>query len=319
MEKKYSVFVSSTYEDLKEHREKVIYSLVENNFFPVAMEFFQASSDNKWERIKKLIKDCDYFILIVGGRYGEIQHDDKSFIELEYDFALENNIPVNVFVVNSIDELRSKDVDHGEKRESLNRFIRKIQDDKISKSYKNVDDLKAVVVNSLNRLIIDSPRVGWIRGTTYKIKETLNERIDFEIDITEITKWINTENITIEYNPIGKDYSIFSFENFSSESLALSVKEVWDILRLKCLQELPETEIGKSLNLLIDRKIKVSIKDKFSFNDTNIFKDSFDNVIRVFVDRGLIEPSLKSKLSIKNQKDCYWKLSSLGEVINSGK
>lgn len=39
MEKKYQVFVSSTYEDLQEERKKVMEALLQMNCFPVGMEY----------------------------------------------------------------------------------------------------------------------------------------------------------------------------------------------------------------------------------------------------------------------------------------
>lgn len=51
MEKKYQVFVSSTYEDLQEERKAVIEALLQMNCFPVGMEYFNASDDSQWDVI----------------------------------------------------------------------------------------------------------------------------------------------------------------------------------------------------------------------------------------------------------------------------
>ena len=59
MEKKYQVFVSSTYEDLQEERKKVMEALLQMNCFPVGMEYFNASDSSQWEVIKSLIRECD--------------------------------------------------------------------------------------------------------------------------------------------------------------------------------------------------------------------------------------------------------------------
>lgn len=63
MNKKYSVFVSSTYEDLKEERQEVVNALLKMDCFPVGMEYFNASDKSQWEVIKNLIEECDYYIL----------------------------------------------------------------------------------------------------------------------------------------------------------------------------------------------------------------------------------------------------------------
>jgi len=63
MEKKYQVFVSSTYKDLTEERQEVIQALLELDCIPVGMEMFPAADDDQWTLIKRLIDDCDYYIL----------------------------------------------------------------------------------------------------------------------------------------------------------------------------------------------------------------------------------------------------------------
>jgi len=70
MDKKYSVFVSSTYTDLVAERKQVIDALLQMNCFPIGMEYFNAEDDTQWNIIKNLIKECDYYIIIIAGRYG---------------------------------------------------------------------------------------------------------------------------------------------------------------------------------------------------------------------------------------------------------
>ena len=65
MNKKYSVFVSSTYEDLKEERQEVVNALLQMDCFPVGMEYFNASDQSQWDVIKSLIDECDYYVLII--------------------------------------------------------------------------------------------------------------------------------------------------------------------------------------------------------------------------------------------------------------
>ena len=51
MQKRYQVFVSSTFEDLKEERQKVIEALLKLRCLPAVMEFFVASDDSQWDLI----------------------------------------------------------------------------------------------------------------------------------------------------------------------------------------------------------------------------------------------------------------------------
>ncbi|MEJ8764206.1 DUF4062 domain-containing protein, partial [Phocaeicola sp. HCN-40430] len=99
MDKKYQVFVSSTYEDLQEERKKVMEALLQMNCFPVGMEYFNASDDSQWEVIKSLIRECDYYVLIVAGRYGSIEEESgKSYTQKEFEYAVEQGVPVISFV-----------------------------------------------------------------------------------------------------------------------------------------------------------------------------------------------------------------------------
>ena len=70
MDKRYQVFVSSTYEDLQEERQEVMHALLELDCIPAGMELFPAANEDQWTLIKRVIDDCDYYLVIVGGRYG---------------------------------------------------------------------------------------------------------------------------------------------------------------------------------------------------------------------------------------------------------
>ena len=98
--RKYQVFISSTYSDLVEERKKVLDVLLMADCIPAGMEAFVATDVEQFEVIKKVIDLCDYYILIIGQRYGSINPDTGiSYTEMEYDYAIKNKIPVLVFVL----------------------------------------------------------------------------------------------------------------------------------------------------------------------------------------------------------------------------
>ena len=66
LEKKYQFFISSTYEDLKEERNKAIQAILTMNQFPSGMEMFSAADDDQWKIIKEAIDSSDFYILIIG-------------------------------------------------------------------------------------------------------------------------------------------------------------------------------------------------------------------------------------------------------------
>lgn len=87
--KEISGFISSTYEDLKDERAAVTQCLLDNNCIPVGMEQFPSSNMSQMDYIKKMLDDCDYYILIVGGRYGSLDDDGVGYTEKEYDYAIQ--------------------------------------------------------------------------------------------------------------------------------------------------------------------------------------------------------------------------------------
>ena len=98
MEKRYQVFISSTYTDLKDERERVTQAIMGLNCIPAGMELFPAVDEEQFNFIKKVIDDCDYYILIIGGRYGSVSQNGLSYTEMEFDYAMEKGIKVMAFI-----------------------------------------------------------------------------------------------------------------------------------------------------------------------------------------------------------------------------
>jgi hypothetical protein len=119
MDKRYQVFVSSTYEDLREERQEVMQALLELDCIPSGMELFPAASDDQWTLIKQVIDDCDYYVVIVGSRYGSSGPNGKSYTQMEYEYALSQNKPVIGFLhfdPAKIAAGKSESTDDGRKR-----------------------------------------------------------------------------------------------------------------------------------------------------------------------------------------------------------
>ena len=55
MNKKYQIFVSSTYKDLKQERQVAIDSIIKLRHIPAGMELFSATGENQFEMIKPII------------------------------------------------------------------------------------------------------------------------------------------------------------------------------------------------------------------------------------------------------------------------
>ena len=168
--RKFSIFISSTYEDLKEERQAAMQVALENDLIPVGMEQFHAAPIDQWSLIKKMIDDCDFYLLIIGGCYGSMDGGEQiSFTEKEYNYAKQQGMPVYVLVENENNITKSKmdKTDTSKKQEKLNKFREKVMDDKNTVDI--FDDIKALRYNlsaSLrNAKEYASADAGWVRVT----------------------------------------------------------------------------------------------------------------------------------------------------------
>jgi hypothetical protein len=176
MEKRYQVFVSSTYADLKDERRAVIQTLMEMDCIPAGMELFPAADETQWEFIKRVIDDCDYYVLIIGGRYGSTSAEGLSYTEQEYDYAVSKELRVLAFVHDEPETLPEDKVEEdAELRARLAMFRGKVMTGRLVKPWKTASELPGLVALSLGKTIKAYPAVGWVRGDQVASKELLSE------------------------------------------------------------------------------------------------------------------------------------------------
>jgi hypothetical protein len=83
-DKRYQVFVSSTFLDLKDERQAVIQAIMEMDCIPAGMELFPAIDEAQFAFIKKIVDDCDYYVIILAARYGSSAHESPHFLTSRY-------------------------------------------------------------------------------------------------------------------------------------------------------------------------------------------------------------------------------------------
>jgi hypothetical protein len=89
-DKKFQIFVSSTYIDLKEERQAAVEAILSAGHIPAGMELFSAGDESQMTVIKRWIDESDIYLLILGGRYGSIEpKSGKSYTQLEFEYAVE--------------------------------------------------------------------------------------------------------------------------------------------------------------------------------------------------------------------------------------
>lgn len=176
MEKRYQVFVSSTFMDLEKEREIAVQTLMKMDCIPSGMELFPAADIEQFEFIKKVIDDCDYYLLIIGGKYGSMTDEGISYTEKEYDYAQEKGIKVIAFLHKSPENLPAKDSETTtETIEKLNTFRDKVSKGRLVEFWENKDQLAGMVALGITSLKKIHPAIGWVRADQTSSIESLGE------------------------------------------------------------------------------------------------------------------------------------------------
>ena len=315
MDKKYQVFVSSTYEDLQEERKKVMEALLQMNCFPVGMEYFNASDDSQWEVIKSLIRECDYYVLIVAGRYGSIEEESgKSYTQKEFEYAVEQGVPVISFVHKHPESLPvTKYEQEPLKRDKLKDFKSCVQK-KLCKFWDNADGLSSQIVLSLTSLIKSHPRTGWIKADEISSAEANKEILALRKENDELkallAKSKEDEPEGIEKLQQGDDQIDIKFKYNGGGRKNKIITTTWnDIISLLAPLMVDECAEYK-LRITLDSfyKSEFNIDSSYSIDNTNF------QTIKVQLIALCIMKISERKRTAKDT-DTYWTLTPYGNKL----
>ena len=335
MDKRYQVFVSSTYEDLQEERKEVMQALLELDCIPAGMELFPASNEDQWSLIKRVIDDSDYYIVIIGGRYGSTNDEGISYTEMEYRYALETQKPIIAFLHKNPEEIKSRFTEKTQEgRERLNLF-RDLAKTKLVRHWTNSSELGSVVSRSLVNLIKQFPSVGWVRadaaaaGNEDTIRELLslkkeNEELKKQLQHNKVTAPAGSERLAQGDDPISITFR-YRAETIRDETeyLSDSITTTWNNLfaiiaphmSIECSELAMKWAISsyghELLHDIMQKKLTRYGYREFSF--FNMDDREFQNIKIQFKALGLITKSIKNR-SVKD-RETYWTLTDYGDFI----
>ena len=165
-DKRYQVFVSSTYKDLREERAEVMRALLKLNCMPAGMELFPAADDDAWTLIQGVIDECDYYIVIVAGRYGSPDDEGVGYTEKEYRYALSKGKPIIGFLHGDPGEIIDRKTEQSQEGKRKLQEFRKLIKQKTVKYWKTPEELGGEVIASMVHLMKSKPATGWVRADT---------------------------------------------------------------------------------------------------------------------------------------------------------
>lgn len=298
MDKRYQVFVSSTFTDLEQERSAVIQTLMEMDCIPAGMELFPAIDEEQWEFIKKVIDDCDYYLLIIGGRYGTIADDGLSYTEKEFDYAVSKGLKVVVLVHENPEELPlAKSERNEDARSKLMKFIDKASTDRLRKTWSTAKDIPGLVSLSMSKTIKTYPAIGWVRADKLSNESDLRSMIELQKENERLRKEIEENKPKHQYdlpeNIAGLDkefninYHLTSIDimdsNILYNSLTKSFSEIFSFLSPIIFKGTSEIILKKKMNDFISSFLRNPYYNAY-IND-----DDFQIINLQFVALGLTE------------------------------
>lgn len=174
--RKFQVFISSTFKDLETERLAVMKALMGIDCIPAGMEDFPAFDEAQLTYIKRVIDESDYYVLIIGGRYGSLDDTGVSFTEREYEYAKASMKPILAFIRTDIDSLPAKHTEQdADMRARLARFRDEVSRSRIVKFWARPEELPGLALVAINQATKLVPQIGWVRGDNLEIGELVGE------------------------------------------------------------------------------------------------------------------------------------------------
>jgi hypothetical protein len=148
------IFISSTYDDLIDHRKAVIDAILRLGHQPIAMEYFGSKPvEPKIAALDKL-EESDVLVGIYAYRYGTIpKGDSKSITEQEFDSAIKLGIPCFCYRVDEDSPWPPK-YNQGRNKKKRDVFLKKIDRFLRSQFTNQPDQLAKQVAADLKRDIL---------------------------------------------------------------------------------------------------------------------------------------------------------------------
>ena len=320
MEIKHQVFVSSTYKDLIEERKEVIHALLELDCIPAGMELFPATDEDAWSLIKEIIDNCDYYILIIAGKYGSVSNEGVGYTEMELDYAIKTNKPILSFIFEDIDTLPASKVEKTEVAQSRLKAFREKAQTKHCKFWTTPHDLGGKVSRSLVQLKKKHPSDGWVPGRYAVDTKMLRELEYMRVKIAKLEHELGQTEAPIGSENFAQGGNIFTChanlkQNSTGTEQNTNLSQSWDIIFSYCgsilAGECTEEELNNKIKLCFWHATPKNI-EKYNSNSKLIIPYVYFDEIKLQLQAlGLITQG-KKKRSVSDTST-YWQMTPYGK------
>jgi hypothetical protein len=151
---KKTVFISSTFLDLKEERKKVWDTLEKFDVVVKGMEQFGARKTTPLATCISEVEQSDIYVGIIGMRYGsEESSSGKSYSQLEYEKAVEQNLEILIYLIDEENANVTPNLIQYDKIPKLNNFKTILRDKHTIDTFSNAQDLVTKLERKFKELL----------------------------------------------------------------------------------------------------------------------------------------------------------------------
>lgn len=285
LEKRYQVFYSTSGEDTRPERLMLTQTLSTMGCFSWGLEQRTPLSSTL---VRRQIDDCDYVVMLIGGKYGEQSVTGESYMHLEYKYAVTKNKPIIVFMAKhpELKEFALRE-SRPELVERFDEFCEELKQKHEVIYYQHVRDLEMNIRNYIPKFIEKNPQEGWVRThhveqLKKKIKE-LEERMGINpvkrtiISPRSVTTPMITPTVEIYsfdhlpkvalLNDVALDYRIHAYQdgNFSDVHLVrhLNWLQLIELFGKYFMEPTPEEIFNKCVNDYLNETSLAEVQLKY--------------------------------------------------------
>lgn len=295
-------------------------ALLSLDHFPAGMELFPASDDDQWALIKGVIDDSDYYVLVMGGRYGSTTAEGISYTEMEFDYAKLCKKPILAFVHQDPDSIPAGKTELSDAaRARLKAFRTKVETGRHIKFWTNPGDLQAKVIQSVSAETKRNPQEGWVRAgraTDPALLEGLRNEVEslrLELAAAKSEAPSGAENYAGGTDEFRVHFTSSLWKEGNYKYQAHDVPVTWNSIFFEVGPLLMEETTEKQMKTRLSAELwRYSYKDFPTGSTKSISDETFDTIkIQLFA-LGLIQKSPKKH--VPSDTNQYWSLTPYGET-----
>ena len=330
-DKRYQVFISATYTDLQEERGVLLQALPTFGCLPTTVEA-HTQNLSTMVNIRRRIDDCDYFILLVGSRYGSLMPSGVSYTHMEYVYAATKQKPILV-LMHEAPETRAEDLQEQkvEGKLKFGDFRKVLQREREHIVYwRDARNLVNALHNAIPALLHRHPTVGWVRIGKEGARAPVNAELEKECELlkkrikeleTERERWLSsavgsTENLSKGDDLLEVVYRCKAYAGGNCQDVNGKTRLSWNELLVSfgsnLLQAQTEEFMAAKINERLQKNALLEIQKEYpkthAVVEVQISPSSFNAIKMQFRVLGVVQ-----RVTRDNDQKQWWQMTAVGE------